>query len=95
MEEELVFDNGVSDYDDVRYCCSGANIFKKCWPLMAIAVKVIDSALRGRSSYISYSIIYISRGWMWGSLMLAMNHVYCCIENVEIFSCWIVLAGVN
>ncbi|XP_026404654.1 DNA primase small subunit-like [Papaver somniferum] len=45
--EELVFNIDMSDYDDVRYCCSGANICKKCWPLMTIAIKVIDSALRG------------------------------------------------
>uniref|UniRef100_A0A6V7QRW5 DNA primase n=1 Tax=Ananas comosus var. bracteatus TaxID=296719 RepID=A0A6V7QRW5_ANACO len=46
VERELIFDIDMSDYDDVRYCCSGADICLECWPLMTIAIKVIDTALR-------------------------------------------------
>eukprot|EP00249_Psilotum_nudum_P030475 c43127_g1_i1 orf=203-1702(+) len=46
VERELVFDVDMTDYDDIRYCCTGADICLQCWPLMTIAIKVVDTALR-------------------------------------------------
>lgn len=46
VERELVFDIDMTDYDDIRTCCTGANICLRCWPYMTMAVKVIHQTLR-------------------------------------------------
>lgn len=46
LQKELVFDIDMDDYNPVRSCCEGARVCGKCWNFLAIAIKVIDRALR-------------------------------------------------
>ncbi|CAK9302510.1 unnamed protein product [Gordionus sp. m RMFG-2023] len=46
LSKELVFDIDISDYNEVRTCCKESDMCEKCWPLMVIAIKILDIGLR-------------------------------------------------
>ncbi|KAF2445814.1 prim-pol domain-containing protein [Karstenula rhodostoma CBS 690.94] len=46
VSRELVFDIDMDAYDDIRTCCTGANICQKCWAFITMSIKVVDVALR-------------------------------------------------
>ncbi|KAI9883237.1 MAG: hypothetical protein M1823_004996 [Watsoniomyces obsoletus] len=46
LSKELVFDIDLTDYDEIRTCCTKANICRRCWTFITMAIKVVDAALQ-------------------------------------------------
>jgi DNA primase small subunit len=61
VERELVFDIDLTDYDEVRTCCSKANICGRCWGFMTMAIKVMDKGLRDDFGFKDLLWIYSGR----------------------------------
>ncbi|KAF8067167.1 Prim1 [Scenedesmus sp. PABB004] len=61
VQRELVIDIDLTDYDGLRTCGSGGHICARCWPFIAVAMQVLDVALRADFGFRHILWVYSGR----------------------------------
>jgi len=57
----MVFDIDMDSYDDVRTCCTGAQVCQKCWSYLNVAAKLITDMLRDNFDFTNCLWVFSGR----------------------------------
>ncbi|EJD32869.1 prim-pol domain-containing protein [Auricularia subglabra TFB-10046 SS5] len=60
LRKEFVIDIDITAYDDIRTCCTGKRICRRCWGFLAAAINVLEASLRLQFGY--KSILWVFSG---------------------------------
>jgi hypothetical protein len=77
-----VFDIDMTDYDEIRTCCSDKAMCKRCWGYIAAATEVLDSALRGSFLFSPHFLPFLAHVKLYAHLM-CMGLV---VDGIQIIS---------
>jgi DNA primase small subunit len=74
----MVFDIDMDVYDDVRSCCSGANVCERCWVFPIAAMKVINVIMDEDFDFQNILWVFSGRrgihGWVCDEEARSMNN---------------------
>jgi DNA primase small subunit len=72
---ELIFDIDLTDYDDVRRCCSGTEICSTCWKFVSIGGEILENILRKSFGFKKINFVFSGR-----------RGIHCFITDREVYT---------